>query len=429
MEPIEPPATPSSKTLLQHEPADGGDAASGTIDGLPFHLTERILRCVSPLESAPFAAVCRSWAATVSERLATPTPHLFALEVLDGDEYFLDLLFVPDLERIRGAIFSVPVDDEDSPAPVIPARLPAVVSHAEDDNIKLSGALPCGGLSFSEDNRVVLVNPVTGAFQSIKMYPPRHTHLFPPTVRAAAGTDAFFVCQYFERTVCLRWREEEWSEQNLLLPEEFTRSDAIDLVAYSGGIFYAMEFFGFTHTVDTRAPPPWRLTRLRAPSILEQYSPICRYRYLRNSHLLESEGEVMFVGPVLTPDEPLCPKTIRGFEVYKLDLERSRWVKVERLADDRALFVSQQSSFSVRASETPGCRSNCIYFVSEFDETYIQDTWGVYSMEEQKVLFQGPVGGSPGKYKAARWFFPRAGASPARTNCAISGKKRNFQML
>uniref|UniRef100_A0A8I6Z1I1 KIB1-4 beta-propeller domain-containing protein n=1 Tax=Hordeum vulgare subsp. vulgare TaxID=112509 RepID=A0A8I6Z1I1_HORVV len=429
MEPIKPTATLTSKIGDQHEPADG-DAANGTIGGLPFHLTERILRLISPLESAPLAAVCKSWAATISERLATPTPHLFALEVFDEGEYLLDLLFLPDLERCRGAVFSVPVDDEVSPAPVIPARLPAVLSHAEDDKIRLSGALPCGGLSFAEGNRVVLVNPVTGAFESIEMYPPRNRVLIPPTVRAAAGADAFFVSLHFERTVSLRWREEdEWTERKLLLPEEC--GGAINLVAYSGGIFYAMEFFGFTNTVDTRSPPPWRLMRLRAPSILRQYSPIGRYRYLQNCHLLQSEGEIMFVGPVLAPDELRCPNTIGGFEVYKLDLGGPRWVKVERLADDRALFVSEQSSFAVRASETPRCRANCIYFVSELDEhSYSHNTWGVYSMEEQKVLFQRPIGGSQGKYKAARWFIPVVSASPAcSVNCANSGKKRKIQML
>lgn len=202
-------------------------------------------------------------------------------------------------------------------------------------------------------------------------------------------------------------------------------------MAYSGGIFYAMEFFGFTNTVDTRSPQPWRLMRLRAPSILRQYSPIGRYRYLQNCHLLQSEGEIMFVGPVLAPDEPRCPNTIGGFEVYKLDLGGPRWVKVERLADDRALFVSEQSSFAVRASETPRCRANCIYFVSELDEhSYSHNIWGVYSMEEQKVLFQRPIGGSQGKYKAARWFIPVVSASPAcSVNCANSGKKRKIQML
>uniref|UniRef100_A0A8R7QNQ8 KIB1-4 beta-propeller domain-containing protein n=1 Tax=Triticum urartu TaxID=4572 RepID=A0A8R7QNQ8_TRIUA len=122
-------------------------------------------------------------------------------------------------------------------------------------------------------------------------------------------------------------------------------------------------------------------------------------------HLLESDGSVLFVGPVLAPQEPTDLYTITGFEVYRLDVEEARWIKVERLAADRALFVSEQSSFTVRASEIPGCMSNCIYFVGEVDY-YSWVTWGVYSMEERKVLFQQPVGGSPGMYEAARWFLP-----------------------
>jgi hypothetical protein len=50
-------------------------------------------------------------------------------------------------------------------------------------------------------------------------------------------------------------------------------------------------------------------------------------------------------------------------------------------------------------------------------------------MEEKKALFQSPVGGSPGKYNAARWFFPRVDASLARENRANSGKKRKIQVL
>uniref|UniRef100_A0A8R7V306 F-box domain-containing protein n=1 Tax=Triticum urartu TaxID=4572 RepID=A0A8R7V306_TRIUA len=149
------------------EPADG-DAASGTISGLPFHLTEEILCRISPLESVRLAAVCRSWAATVSERLARPTPHLLALKVLLGPTSST----CSTQQRRRGAIFSLLIDQEESPAPVMPARLPAAFSHATGD-IELSGALPCGDFSFVEDNRVVLVNPVTGTLQSIEMYGPR----------------------------------------------------------------------------------------------------------------------------------------------------------------------------------------------------------------------------------------------------------------
>ncbi|KAF7093704.1 hypothetical protein CFC21_096097, partial [Triticum aestivum] len=357
-----------------------------------------------------------SWAATVSERLARPTPHLLALKVLLGPTSST----CSTQQRRRGAIFSLLIDQEESPAPVMPARLPAAFSHATGD-IELSGALPYGDFSFVEDNRVVLVNPVTGTLQSIEMYGPRRRFEVEPQLRVAAGANALFVTECFG-SVSLLWCEEErWFEEKLLQPEVFRGCDAIRLADYAGGTLYAMDYNGFTYI------------RLRAPSILKQYSSIPGYTYLRdtNNHLLVSEGEVMFVGMVLAPQEPGCPKSVGGFEVYTLDVKVTRWVKVERLADDRALFVSEQSSLAVRASETPGCRANCIYFVSELDKhSYSNSIWGVYSMEEQKVLFQRPVGGSPGKYKAGRWFFPGVGASPARSgNCAKHGKKRKFQML
>ncbi|XBH97400.1 hypothetical protein VPH35_127068 [Triticum aestivum] len=412
MEPIKPTATLTGKIGDQHEPADG-DAASGTIGGLPFHLTEEILCRISLLEEVRSATVCKSWAATISERLARPSPHLLALEVPLGPTRST----CSSSQRRRGAIFSLPIDQEESPAPVMPARLPAAFSHAT--GIELSGALPSGDFSFVEENRVVLVNPVTGTLQSIEMYGPRRRFEVEPQLRAAAGANALFVTECLG-SISLLWCEEErWFEEKLLRPEVFMGYGGF--VAYADGIFYAMDYNGFTYIVDRRGPLPWGLKKLGAPSILKQYSPI------PYAHLLVSEGEVIFVGLVLAPQEPGCPKSIGGFEVYTLDLKVTRWVKVERLANDRALFVSEQSSFAVHASETPGCRGNCIYFVRELDEhSDSHSTWGVYSMEEQKVLFQRPVGGSPGKYKAARWFIPVVSASRARAN---SGKKRKFQML
>lgn len=228
------------------------------------------------------AAVCRSWAATVSERLARPTPHLLALEVPLGPTSST----CSSRQRRHGAIFSLPIDQEESPAPVMPARLPAALTHATDD-IELSGALPCGDFSFADDNRVVLVNPVTGTLQSIEMYGPRRRFEEEPQLRPAAGAHALFVTECLG-SISLLWCEEErWFEEKLLRPEVFRGCDAIRLAAYAGGIFYAMDYNGFTYIVDRRGPLPWGLKKLGAPSILKQYSPFPGYSYLRlrNAHL------------------------------------------------------------------------------------------------------------------------------------------------
>ncbi|KAI4978987.1 hypothetical protein ZWY2020_015740 [Hordeum vulgare] len=387
MEPIKPTAALKSKIRVQHELADVEDVASETIADLPLDILEKIFGYIIPLESVRLAAVCKSWAAAVSERLARPTPHLFALEVSTDDRHWFQLR-PPNKEHHRWAIFSLPVEEEDWPSPVATASLPSVVRHPK--GMKLSGALPCGRLSFAADNRVVLVNPITGDASQSKMYAPFGAG---DKVRTVAGANAIFDHDYSERSVSLIFScAEGWSKRKLL-SEEFK---TIYQMVYTDGVLYALEFRGCTYTADTRAPPPWRLKKLRAPSILEQYTPISGNRILRYTHLLESDGSVLFVGP----------NTIRGFEVFRLDVEGARWVKVERLPADRTLFVSEQSSFTVRASEVRGCMSNCIYFVSDAGYYSSCATWGVYSMEERKVLFKHPVGGSPGKYDAARWYLP-----------------------
>uniref|UniRef100_M8BRE9 KIB1-4 beta-propeller domain-containing protein n=1 Tax=Aegilops tauschii TaxID=37682 RepID=M8BRE9_AEGTA len=239
MEPIKPTADLTSKVRIQHEPADSGDAANRTIGGLPYHLTEKILGCIRPLESMHLATICKSWAGTVSERLARPTPHLFALNKSKDPQWFQYLL-PPENKDHRGAIFSLPVDAEDPSSPVAPATC-----------------------------------------------------------------------------------------------------------------------------------PPWSATQ----------------------------------------------------KVYRLDVEGARWVKVERLAADRTLFVSEQSSFTLSASELLGCMSNCIYFVGEVDSC-CWVTWDVYSMEVRKVLFQHPIGGFPEKYDVARWFLPafEMPLAHAHAHCTHSGK-------
>ncbi|KQK19551.1 hypothetical protein BRADI_1g48988v3 [Brachypodium distachyon] len=379
------PTNPAAKTAVQNADGEAAD--------IPLHLTEKVLHRISPLESARFLTVCKSWASTIFSRLARPIPHLFALQASAAQ--------AGEAPRRRGAIFSLPIDGSNNELdPVMPAKLPVMPSHAYANHMRLSGALPSGCVSFAMDavgsNHAVLVNPVTGAAQSVEVHGTTPSGA-PPKVRAVAGAEAFLVSEFGDEGVSIRWRrdgEQQWRARKLPIPHKFSfSSDAFDLVAYTDFAFYAMEYFGFTFVVSTRAPP--HMARLDVPSILEQYTPICGpagFRFLQSCYMLVSEGEVLFVGPVLDGN-----KAVGGFEMFRLDVQGGRWVKVERLAGDRALFVSEQSSFSVRASETPGCRSNCIYFVTELGDKCSNGicNWGVYSMEEDKVLFQSSVG-SPG---------------------------------
>lgn len=86
--------------------------------------------------------------------------------------------------------------------------MPSMVRHVE--HIKLSDALPCGRLSFEDGILIVLVNPVTGAFQS-EMYGPIGTT--EAKVRVAADAKAVCVNDYSEMSVSLFWCTEEWPKE------------------------------------------------------------------------------------------------------------------------------------------------------------------------------------------------------------------------
>ncbi|KAF9588051.1 hypothetical protein IFM89_007292 [Coptis chinensis] len=65
------------------------------------------------------------------------------------------------------------------------------------------------------------------------------------------------------------------------------------------------------------------------------------------------------------------------FKVFKLDLGESKWVEVEYLGNI-VLFVCLSYSFSLMASNFPGCKGNYIYFFSHDDK-------GIFNLEDGTV--------------------------------------------
>lgn len=82
--------------------------------------------------------------------------------------------------------------------------------------------------------------------------------------------------------------------------------------------------------------------------------------------------------------------------------------KLEKLAGNRALFLSRTSSFALDTPETVGCMSNCVYFISHRYcsrcgkiSDYI---WGVYSLLDEKVLFECTFHAGTKKQTTVLWF-------------------------
>ncbi|CAL5022698.1 unnamed protein product [Urochloa decumbens] len=426
---------PSNFPLLAmngHGPTKAVAAAAATSTSrtggpaeLPLHLTEKILYGISPLATARLATVCKSWAAAVSERLARPVPHLF-------------VNLPPDINCSgrRGAVVSVSLDAGGGGHP--PAVIPSRVRLADTNGLRCVGALPSGHLAFANfcwcETTVLLVNPVTGARRTVHVDRLRQIN---PVLAAGGGADSDSFISVGDAGELLIWRrrttagaggEEKWSKSAAAASGH--RTYAITSVASCNGCFYMMDWEGNVFAVDAAAPPPLRVEKVTAASLFEQFSlaPPCPSAAAAMGHLVECGGEVLFVRRVLLASSKkdddhrgvlaFCDHdvddhhpSVVGFEVYRLDVAGRRWTEVRKLAGDRALFVSQGSSFAVRSSETEGCRSNCIYFLDE--KRYCAlcnrddgNTWGVYSMEDRKVLFKHAITGD-GACSSATWFLPR----------------------
>ncbi|PIA65127.1 hypothetical protein AQUCO_00100553v1 [Aquilegia coerulea] len=79
-----------------------------------------------------------------------------------------------------------------------------------------------------------------------------------------------------------------------------------------------------------------------------------------------------------------------GFEVFKLDLVKNKWNHINSL-DGRVLFLGENSSFSLAASDFPGCKPNAIYFTDDYFEGYADNEefgigphdMGIFNLENQ----------------------------------------------
>ncbi|KAF6149443.1 hypothetical protein GIB67_016981 [Kingdonia uniflora] len=78
--------------------------------------------------------------------------------------------------------------------------------------------------------------------------------------------------------------------------------------------------------------------------------------------LVESCGELLLVLQRFNTSDQLL-----GFEILRLRKNMGKWLKVKSLGD-RSLFLSHKSSLSVLASDYPGLKRNCIYFITYTDD-------------------------------------------------------------
>jgi hypothetical protein len=273
------------------------------------------------------------------------------------------------------------------------------VLSSDTNGMRCIGATPRGRVGFAAgwwSGDVVLVNPVTGGVLTADV-----PYLDLSNGRVLATGEALFAVDGHRLVLWRNKGEEAWSSFAVTATSHHV--DSILAAVNCNGCFYLLHQDGRLSRVDATSPPPLRMERLPVASLTQQ---IAALSVEEEGRLLESDGEVLFVRQLPTHHMEVSFESLSltRFEVYRLDVKDQRWTKVNGLAADRALFVSPGSSFAVRASDTTGCRSNCIYFVDE--KRHYSSTWGVYSMESRRVLFEHRVT-EPGRSAEVLWFLPR----------------------
>ncbi|KAL5569242.1 hypothetical protein UlMin_025817 [Ulmus minor] len=151
-----------------------------------------------------------------------------------------------------------------------------------------------------------------------------------------------------------------------------------DDVVYYNNQFYAITMKGKVLSFDATNP-----TNLNIKVITEEIPKDNEEKeYLGSRSLVESCGELLMVerysyvfdtGDCENSEdcedcEDSFDRFTVKFKIYKLSLNGQRWVEVKNLGDV-ALFLGDNSSLSIIASNFDGCLGNCIYFTHDDDTT------------------------------------------------------------
>ncbi|PON60612.1 F-box domain containing protein [Parasponia andersonii] len=146
---------------------------------------------------------------------------------------------------------------------------------------------------------------------------------------------------------------------------EGARSYSEDAV-YCNGLFYAVNKYGAVAVCDVRGSSP-NVSIIETP---RQLGADMQY-------LVSSGNELLLVSRYLDLDYVNSEELYRtvGFDVFRMDWSGPRWDKVKDLGD-RMLFIGQNSSLSLSASDFPGCFGNCIYFTDDYSKLNYESVFG-----------------------------------------------------
>ncbi|XVF35887.1 hypothetical protein REPUB_Repub19eG0010000 [Reevesia pubescens] len=150
-------------------------------------------------------------------------------------------------------------------------------------------------------------------------------------------------------------------------------------VIYFNGLCYAVNKQGGIVTCNVRHDSP-RVSFIETP---RQLGGDMQY-------LVHSEDELLLVTRYLDleinvePDQSYLIYRTKRFEVSRLVWSGPHWERVKSL-NDKMLFIGENSSLSLSASDFTGCMGNCIYFTDDYSETNYDGAFGEHDIGIYKL--------------------------------------------
>ncbi|KAK9216721.1 hypothetical protein WN944_008731 [Citrus x changshan-huyou] len=113
-----------------------------------------------------------------------------------------------------------------------------------------------------------------------------------------------------------------------------------------------------------------RLAWARPGQIYAIQGKVGRQSQMEHYWWLHKGGSKLDLRPSTEPGaEDECFYGTYEFVVLELDISTSNWTPIKSLGT-RSLFLGHNSSMSIDASTNFHCKSNCIYFIDDFPESY-----------------------------------------------------------
>ncbi|TXG51284.1 hypothetical protein EZV62_023808 [Acer yangbiense] len=159
--------------------------------------------------------------------------------------------------------------------------------------------------------------------------------------------------------------------------EAWTRIDtwygAVSDFTFYNGKLYAIDYLGRIMSCDIEGDNP-TIGQLGTTLPGELVHNILEKLYIVESSesdtLLVISQEGVQVRPIdEEAEEERYTYGTYAFQVFKVYLSTNTWIEIKDLGN-RAVFLGHNSSFSFEASDISGCKSNCIYFTDDCQESY-----------------------------------------------------------